>query len=249
MVKIIKQKNTGTLSDLLFTKAVNIAQSTVIKSQVKKTSQTHFDRKGPRADENFESDLLNIGLRPEHLWWGPMTLFPRKAQFLIREIEKLQPKSVLDVGSGTSTLLLAALARKHNFEILSLENHSNTVEYVAPILDELSLGDEVTINLCGFVQRRYPDGKKYRWYDAALESFNRSFDFVLVDGPMGRLVGRNGAIPEIRPFLAKHHRIFLDDAQREHERQCVEEWRQYFSDIKVELSEQCFGIGILNFPD
>ena len=51
---------------------------------------------------------------------------------------------------------------------------------------------------------------------------------------MGTLVGRNGALPEIIPYLAENHRIFLDDSTRDHERKCIMEWKKHYPELIVE---------------
>ena len=108
------------------------------------------------------------------------------------------------------------------------------------MLKDLSCGRRLTIQICNLVRCKYANGDKYRWYNADLSSIQATIDFVLIDGPMSSLVGRNGALPEIIPFLAEDHRIFLDDATRDHERECIEEWKRHYPELIVEKpSDKC----------
>jgi hypothetical protein len=248
MVTLEHGGNRGTLADRLFTLGINIIQATIISKRVAYTAKRYLDREGPRATQEFSDQLNKLGLSQDRLWWGPMTLYPRKAQFLLGEIERTPPKRLLEVGGGTSTSLFAALALKHNFTVLSLDNHIGTINYIQSALENLPCGNHVRLQQCGFVRRRYQNGEKYRWYDAILDNQQGQYDFVFIDGPMGRLVGRNGALPEIRPYLAKDHRIYLDDYNREHEKACVSEWKRHYPDLVVETFEECRGIARLRLP-
>lgn len=248
MVTIEYGGNRGTLSDRLFTLGTNILQSTVIRTRVRAAKDAYLNRPGPRANEDFELQLRELGLSPDSLWWGPMTLFPRKAQFLLSEIVKQPPNRLLEVGSGTSTSLFAALAVKHNFSVLSLENYKDTISYVQSALEKIPCDSRVKLQHCGFIRGSYDNGERYRWYDARLDKEGGLFDFVFIDGPMSSIIGRNGALPEIKSYLAKDHRIYLDDYNREHEKECVAEWQRHFPGLIVESFEECPGVARLILP-
>ena len=111
MVRIEPGRHSGTLADALFSICIDMIQTTVVTYRVTK-NRTYLGRRGPRASPHFEQKLRALGVVPERLWWGLMTLFPRKAEFLIDEVERQPPHRVLEVGCGTSTVVFAALAEK-----------------------------------------------------------------------------------------------------------------------------------------
>jgi len=234
------------MREAAYTKFVNIVQSTIIRGWVRKRAINYFSYVTPPSLE-FQNKIRSIGLPPEKLWWGPMTFLPEKAEFVLGQINAHPPKCVLEVGSGTSTILFAALGELHGFSVLSLENDSGTIGYVKSVLDKLSCSSRVTIQKTDFVRRRYENGEQYWWYDADLGRAGDQFDFVFVDGPMSHLVGRNGAIPEIRNFLAPNHRIFIDDPEREHEKKCIEEWQRHYSDLSMTEFRECYALAMLQF--
>lgn len=234
MVSVESGKGSGTFVDSLFSIGVNLFQGAVVKIAVMIEARQYPQRRPPPS-QNFQRQLRELGLIPERLWWGPMTLQPQKCQFLIAEIESRPPRRLLEVGSGTSTAVFAALAEKYEFSVLSLENHGKSIQYVRSILEELPCSKRVTIQKCNFVRRMYPSGKKYRCYDADLGRTGGQFDFVFIDGPMESLVGRNGVLPLIIPYLSKDHRIYLDDVKRI-ERLCLEEWKRHFPNL---IFERC----------
>jgi len=254
MLNVVSIKQNTKLLDIAFSFVIRVTQKTVIngigvsirKIQRKKKLQ---DRIKITSSDSYEKRLIDLGLIPERLWWGPMTLTPIKAQVLLDEIEKQPPQHLLEVGSGTSSALFAAAGEKYDFDVLSLENYRPTVKYVEYLLNELTCSRRLTIQLCDLVRRKYANGDKYRWYNANLNSVQGPIDFVLIDGPMSSLVGRNGALPEIIPFLAEDHRIFLDDSSRKHERKCIEEWKMHYPQLIVEKPKEKCSLAKIRIPN
>ena len=156
-------------------------------------------------------------------------------EIILREVANRPPARVLEVGAGNTTALLAALSAKYGFEVVSLENHIGTLGYVDYLLEGLPFRDRADIRCCGFARRHYADGTGYWWYDVDVATLGGLFDLVFVDGPMSRLVGRNGALPSVWKHLAAGWRLYLDDANRPHEKVALEEWRKHFPSIHVQM--------------
>lgn len=231
----------SSLGDRLFTWAVNVVQKYVVPLGVKFRMRRRNRLVGTPSSE-FQEKVRQLGIPAEALWWGPMTLFPRKAMELIKAIESAPPTAVLEIGSGSSTPILAALAIKYDFKLVSLENHGDSLRYVKSIMGDLAADDHIELCLAGFCKKSAPDGGRYRWYDIDLAKFGMKFDFVIIDGPMGTLVGREGGLPEVRGHLAKSHQIYLDDAQRSHEQACIRQWKNWFPELVVESIDGCPGM-------
>lgn len=243
----MQKKSNIKIGDKVFTQVVNWVQGNIVPVGIKLRMKRRRKNVGPPPPE-LQEKIVDLGLDPSRIWWGPMTLFPKKVNFLIDEIETSPPRVMLEVGSGSSTLLFAALAERYDFRVLSLENHQSSINYVRSILKGSPGEDRVILKKSDFIKRRYPDGAPYRWYDIDLGIMDAKFDFVFIDGPMGLLVGRNGAIPEILPFLASEHRIYLDDVQRPHEQDCLHEWKKHYTNLEVETFKDCPGIGRIKVP-
>lgn len=249
MVKVIDETthNIGAV-DKIFTSLVNVVQTMLVPLGVKskiKTYELHF----PPPDEKLTDEMRELHLVPERFWWGPMTLVTQRARVLMQEIERRPPSLLLDIGSGNSTALFAALGWKYGFKVFSLENHQRTIDYINHLMADHPGNDIVTIQKCSFVRSHYPTGKKYRWYNADLSKAGGKFDFVFIDGPMSTLVGRNGALPEIVRFLSPDHRIFIDDCRRPHETASIEEWKKYYPGLVVEMSPELNGLACVKIPD
>lgn len=234
-MRVIRPVIQSSVTDRLFSEGVRFIQSYVVRhiDALRKDEFTPYSEAFSEHMKSIGLDLKRIDRR------GVMTFLPYRVEYLINQIESNPPKRLLEVGAGSSTVLFAALAHKYGFDMVSLENHEGSVKYVDSLLQGTPFSERVSLQICDFRRRCYPDGKPYWWYAADLSG--EPFDFVFVDGPMSTLVGRNGALPEVMPFLAKDAKLFIDDVDRTHERRVLEQWRHYFPEISID--EECPGLG------
>lgn len=250
MLNVVSLKQNSNFIDSVFSYGIGMIQKTAINGVgVKLRKKGVQTRVKNAARQEFQNRLIDLGLVPERLWWGPMTLSAGKAEVLLDEIERNPPKNLLEVGSGTSSAIFTAAGEKYGFDVLSLENYRPTVKYVEYLLSGLSCSRRITIQMCDLVRCKYANGEKYRWYNADLSSVAAPIEFVIIDGPMGSLVGRNGALPEIIPFLAEEHRIFLDDSDRKHERDCIKEWKRHYPELIVEQPNEKYTLAQIRIPN
>ncbi len=76
-----------------------------------------------------------------------------------------------------------------------------------------------------------------RWYGDLPQTGGAPFDFVLVDGPPARTVGRFMGLPLLWPRLAIGALVLVDDANRTHlEGVWIDLWRRLYGDaLRVEF--------------
>lgn len=234
-MKVIKHPVATSFGDKAFSLVVRVVQTVIIRhlDRLRKPERTSYS-------EEFVERMAARGIDMQKIGWkGAMTFLPYRAEYLVNQIEANPPKRLLEVGAGSSTLLFAALAHKYGFEVVSLENHSGSGDYVNDLLDGTPFAQHVCLQICDFKRCFYPDRKRYWWYAADLSG--PPFDFVFVDGPMSSLVGRNGALPQVMPYLAAEAQVYVDDINRKHEKMALREWKHYFPKIMIE--EECHGLG------
>ena len=219
------------LIDSAFSSAVEFVQSHVVGRLVKLGQEP-----AAPTPASLSEKLVGLGLDAQRIWWGPMVLHPSKIEFIIDDIAKNPPKSVIEVGGGSSTAVLAALSQRYAFPVVTLENHAKSISYIQHLVEGLPAAHHLRVMHTGFRRRQFPSGRRYWWYDVDLQSLNTKFDYVLVDGPMSKLVGRNGAFPELEPFLAPDSRFYFDDFVRRHEKEAIEEWIREYPGYKFEVS-------------
>ena len=127
--------------------------------------------------------------------------------------------SILECGSGLTTLLMSAVAARRGVQVHSLEHNETWHARVRSAVLEMG-GTTTTVHLAPL--RDFGD---YDWYDAPLSSLPDDFTLVVCDGPPGSTRGgRSGMLPRMRGKLAPKCTILLDDVIRPEERALALEW-------------------------
>ncbi len=156
--------------------------------------------------------------------WTEWTISRALAMELVASLERRQPRRILELGSGASTAILAAHARARGGAVLSLEHDRRYHRRTEQLLAELGLERFVRVLLAPIADRTCADGQARPWYSVVLDG---TFDFVFADGPP-MSVGRDATLFALWPYLESDWELWLDDANRRHERACIELWQRYF---------------------
>lgn len=129
------------------------------------------------------------------------------------------PQTVLECGSGLSTILLGALAERTGSTIWTLEDDASWGDRVRQCL---RLNGITTVNLCVGPLERYDE---YDWYAPPFKQMPKSFSLVICDGPASTTRGgRYGMAPVMRDRLPKGVVVLMDDANREGEQLIARRW-------------------------
>jgi predicted O-methyltransferase YrrM len=144
---------------------------------------------------------------------------------LTRYLECRRPPRILEIGSGLSTLVLGAYAVRHDAEVVTLEHDWSFYQRTRKALTQFGMGKQVCLKLAPLRSRHFEGcGRRVLWYDAKLDG---RFDFVFVDGPP-KNEGRNAVLFAIADHLSPGWELWLDDADRYHERGCLRRWQEGF---------------------
>lgn len=126
---------------------------------------------------------------------------------------------ILECGSGLSTILVGAIAKKRGRCHWVLEHAPEWAEKVRRYLRAYDLDSVV---LCVAPLKNYVD---FAWYDAPLQLMPDAFTLVICDGPPGDTRGgRYGLVPVMKSRLRPGCVILLDDSAREQERAIAQRW-------------------------
>lgn len=132
-------------------------------------------------------------------------------------------RSVLECGSGLTTLLLSLLAEKAPFVHVALEDSPRWAAATRRELARLRLSADV---------RTAPlqDFGTFDWYDVSALGDN-TFDLVVCDGPRAAVArgGRVGVLAIATPNLSPTVDVLLDDSTRSSEQEVLAAWRRGFS--------------------
>ena len=126
---------------------------------------------------------------------------------VVRAVEHTRG-SILECGSGLTTLLMAPAAERAGVELHALENNPDWHARVTGTIRELGLTN-VTVHLAPL--RGFGD---FDWYNAPLAELPNDFGLVVCNGPPadGR-GGRRGTMPMIREKLEPGCLIILDECE------------------------------------
>lgn len=189
---------------------------------------------------SYVSSLSNIPLRFP-IFYGRWTVDGVTAKSIVDAVRELRPAVVLELGSGSSTALIAAI-----LEQMGLTNTRHiAVDHLAPYLDatrqnvELQdLNRKVEYWHCPLEE---PGGNGVaHWYsDLPAKLGDTKIDLLVVDGPPGATQpeARRPALEVLRPFLSPGAIVILDDTTRPEEGKILEKWKEQYPEIEIKLEE------------
>jgi predicted O-methyltransferase YrrM len=162
---------------------------------------------------------------------------------LMRHVRRGRPGTVVECGSGVSTLVLArSLQLNGGGHVYSLEHLPEHVIETRALLNEHGVGSFATV-LESPLRTLRLGSTEWSWY--SVEALPQgAIDMLVVDGPpwtTGRLA-RYPAGPVLFPRLSSAAVVILDDAGRADERAALARWREEYpalSHEKVECEKGC----------
>lgn len=170
---------------------------------------------------------------------GGWSLAADALRFVTCLVELLRPRSVLEMGSGLSTRVLARAcgALDPPASLTSLENDPEYWRRTASQLEADGLGDAVALRLCPVVVRRC-HGRQVSVYHLGTDALvdTPAPELILVDGPPLPLGGREGAGYQAVHLARPGTIILLDDAKRADEQAALQHVAEAFGDA-VEIAE------------
>jgi predicted O-methyltransferase YrrM len=181
-------------------------------------------------------------LPPMHGWAAG----PDLARFLYREVVEQGRRSVLECGSGSTTVILAyAMRLIGEGRVVALEHEPRFAAATRKMLEERELTEWAEVVDAPLTDVRVADGER-RWYDTARLP-DGSFDLILVDGPPGGTgpQARYPAVPLLLARMEKDALVVLDDARRADERAIGERWAAEFDGFALETLPHDHGTIVL----
>lgn len=161
------------------------------------------------------------------------------ARFLDTYLFWARPKTIVEFGSGASTLLFAEYAAQatiNDMEKVRVVSYEQDAGYAANTQKALAL----EALYAQVVHAPIFDG----WYDRfrVAGTLPETIDLVLVDGP-GPCLGRTRepAMEWVYPRLSRTGLVVLDDGRRDMERLYVKHWQEQYPDLDVKYLDTPHG--------
>lgn len=182
---------------------------------------------------------------------GGWALTGDAAAVLVREAQLRKPRTILELGSGVSTLLLGQVLRNAGGgRLVSIDHDPAWAARTRENLRLMGLDDVVRV-VDAPLHTRTVGEQRYDWYDipeAVLDELG-PIDLLLVDGPPQRsddtLPARFPAIPVLGPRLSANALVFVDDADRAQERTMVQWWLEQDAGWQAERHPTVDGVCLL----
>lgn len=178
---------------------------------------------------------------------GGWAIAPDFANLLISHIDEHAPKVILELGSGTSTLIAAyGVKGQGGGKIYSLEHSKECATSTTDMLKKHGLQDLAEVIHAPL--KTVTLGKiNWQWYDTQQISNIPAIDLLIVDGPPKKVqkMGRYPALPLLYDKLSKNATVLLDDSKRKDETKIIERWLSEYQELRLEMVNTERGTAVL----
>ncbi len=163
-----------------------------------------------------------------------MVISPDFAATLISLVRSQAPQVILELGSGTSTLLSSyCLEKNQSGRLISLDHEARFANETRQAVQQHGLSHIAEV----FHAPLKPvaiGGQTFQWYDLSALSEIPQIDLLVVDGPPAFLSknARYPALPLLLPYLSPDATILVDDAARPDEKAIVRDWVAQFPEFE-----------------
>ena len=173
-------------------------------------------------------------LSVSYVAWTSSSMRPTAVIKILNDIAINRRVSVIEFGSGISTIYMAMLLRDFEGFIYSIEHNSEWIKVLEGSCKLLGLEN---VEFIYAPLTNYTDNEvSCEWYDKKeiLKKIrNIKFDLVVVDGPpaytkFSRL-NRYPALPFIQDCLNSSFSIYIDDINRKGEKEVVKIWEKNYN--------------------
>jgi predicted RNA methylase len=148
---------------------------------------------------------------------------------LVSLVEQHRPTTVLDLGSGSTTLWMASAMRTFGIEgrIVAVDHDEKYAAHTRQALVAHGLEKFAEVRHASLTDLELA-GETWPWYDLSVFADVRDADLLVVDGPPGvlRSQARYPALPVLADRLTARARVVVDDYRRDDETAMVARWRE-----------------------
>ncbi|RWP65916.1 class I SAM-dependent methyltransferase [Mesorhizobium sp.] len=189
-----------------------------------------YDMVDKRYDSRAAAELsrLQIGYLP----WTGSAISPTALMAILNDIQINERRSVVEFGSGLSTVYMAKIMQRLGGRLISFEDNDDWARQVSAMLEAAGLAQYATVVVAPLTSCEFSVGD-LPWYDTEVvrnAMIGHQIDCILVDGPPAYRreshMARYPAVPVMAPHLADRFSIYLDDARRPGEKTIVSKWTE-----------------------
>jgi predicted O-methyltransferase YrrM len=161
--------------------------------------------------------------------FGGWAINPFFGEEIVLTLLDERPKLVVECGSGSSTVLIAACLRQlGQGRLIAVEHDATYARRTESLLTFHGLNEVARVVEAPLVKQSI-DGLVFEWYsDAFRQHILEDIDVLVVDGPPGATGprARYPAVPLLKKALSPKCVILLDDANRTDEQWIGKKWAE-----------------------
>ena len=172
---------------------------------------------------------------------------PEFISTLVATIREHEPRTVVELGSGASTVVMAyALEEGRHGHLIALDHKE---EYAADTRRQLArhaLQRQADVRHAPLESMQVEE-QTWTWYDVHALDDCPAIDMLVVDGPPYETqpMARYPALPMLFDKLSDEALVVVDDAYRDDEEEMLKRWLHQFKDLELKLKESPKGTAIL----
>jgi predicted O-methyltransferase YrrM len=195
-----------------------------------------MDKRNFIVEDGYALQLIRPLLEGAYLPFTNSSLRPLGLAYLMNDIVVNARKSILEFGSGISTILMGRLIRMNNLgaKIISVEHNRQWADIIQASIRLEGLEDIVSILYAPL--KDWPTSLESNlWYELDADAgvfAGAFFDMVVIDGPpayeASKELSRYPALPFIYDKLSARSSVFLDDVDRWGERVIINRWEKEY---------------------
>jgi hypothetical protein len=145
---------------------------------------------------------------------------------LAARLRVLEPRTIVECGSGWSTVVLAAYARANpGTTVVSLEDSGKWHVRTLGLLTRFGLSNHARVMLAPL---------ESGWYQTDVLDQIGLIDFAFIDGPTQASGGRAQTFPHLVERLSPWAEVWLDDADRPDESSVLDRWCARYPKLSVD---------------
>lgn len=198
------------------------------------------------ADARAATELAKIDM--PFLPWPGSAVSPAALLHILNEIEINQRKTIVEFGSGISSLYIGKSLQRLGGKLISFDSDRDWADLVSTWVKNLGLGDVVEIIYVPLQHTSYCLTETCKWYDPEVVKShlkNERIDLLFVDAPVAYhkdiAYSRYPALPVVSDYMSERCAVFLDDISRKAEQDILKKW-QAESGISFLSYPACGGI-------
>lgn len=163
-----------------------------------------------------------------------------------------RPRTVVDLGSGQSSVWMAAAMRTAGYDgrVIGVDHDEVFAQATRDLARRQGVDAWLTV-IHAPLREQVIGGRTVRWYDLDALSGIDDIDLLSIDGPPGQGASqaRWPALPALRDRLADDAVVVLDDMIRRDEQEILEDWMVGYPGFSVERLDFEKGAAILRLGD